>query len=134
MKVALVNERKSEHFWKSVTPIKQCLPFYERKGDGYVHRVRSGTHHRLLSKDGSLTHSAYHFWCGATGFIYPSGKQNRKKKPARLVSEPSNGRAVCATCEARAIGSGQIGSGKIGENFVKYKPHADFYAAASKGM
>lgn len=132
MKVLLIQERRSPQYWRGSTPIKRCLPFYERNGEGYVHRVRSGAHH-YIRKDGRMSHSSYHFWCGATGFIYPAGKQNRKKKPAMLVTEPTAGRVVCATCEARAIGSGQLSSAKIGGHFVKYKPHGDFFAVAQEG-
>lgn len=127
MKVMLLSERHAPHYWRGATPIKKSLPFYERIGEGYVHRVRSAAHH-YTSKDGSMTHTSYHFWCGAVGFLYPAGKQNRKKKPAVLTAELTAGRVLCATCEARAIGAGQLGLEKIGEHFVKYRPHADFFA------
>lgn len=132
MKVLLIQERHPPIYWRGSTPIKRSLPFYERDGEGYVHRVRSGAHH--YDRDtGSLRHTSFGFWCGLHGFILPAGKRLGRKMPARLVTEPTPGRVVCATCEARAIGSGQLGSAKIGRHFVKYKPHVDFFPAAKEG-
>ena len=126
MKVALLNERHCSWYSRSTAKIKTMLPFYQREGNGYVHRVRHADSH-YDGKTGLLRHTSVGFWCGSHGFIYPAGKWNRKHAYAVVCSQPSLGRVVCATCEARAIGSGQVGSGKIGDHFVKFRPRSDFF-------
>lgn len=128
-KIPLIRERSGEWFRRSTRPISASLPFYEREGSGYVHRVRSAHMHY---DDGKHTHTSVTFWCGGHGFLYPGGKRGKNKSPAAAVSEPSPGRVVCATCEGRAIGSGQLGEHKIGPNFVKYRPHSPFFGAKPK--
>lgn len=126
MRVTLLRERAPEFVEPCLTPIKATLPFYQREGEGYVHRVRSGWLHR--DWDGKFQHTSIHFWCGAYGFLYEPGKRPRKHAAASLVTEPSPGRIVCATCEGRAIGSGQVASSKIGGHFVRFRPHVGFMA------
>lgn len=126
MRVTLLRERIADFCKSVVKPIKSTFPFYEREGDGYVHRVRSGLMH--YNWEGEFTHTSITFWCGPSGFLYEPGKRPRKHVPAALVAEPSPGRVVCATCEGRAIGAGQIPGNKIGDHFVKYKPHVGFMA------
>jgi len=125
MKVPLIDERRGEFFRRNTRPLKELLPFYERDGVGYVHRARSATMH--YRDDGVHTHTSVSFWCGAAGFLYPAGKQPKKHAPARMLNEPSPGRLVCATCQARAYGSGQVGNGRLGDEFVKYRPHTEFF-------
>jgi hypothetical protein len=130
-KIPLIRERHSAFYRETTKPLTSTLPFYERDGGGYVHRVRSGDMH-YFRDTGKLTHTTVQFWCGA-GYasIYPASKQPKRKGrvPGRLVREPSLGRVVCATCEGRAIGSGQLGEHKIGPHSVKYKPHSPFFGA-----
>lgn len=124
-KVRLIREKTSDFGKEFLIPVKSSLPFYQREGEGYVHRIRS-SHKHLDPKTRQHSHTSFKFWCGAHGFTYPRGKQNRKHAPAQVLEEPSPWRVVCATCEARAIGSGQLGKRKIGKRFVRFKPHVDF--------
>lgn len=123
-KVTLLRERHCDYFLRGVKRVARMLPFYQREGDGYVHRVRSAIH--VYERNGDLRHTGVHFWCGRQGFLYPAGKQDKRKKLAMVTSEPSPGRVVCATCEGRAIGAGQVEGNKIGDHFVKFRPHAEF--------
>lgn len=89
-----------------------------------MHRVRSGWLHH--SWDGEFQHTSIHFWCGSYGFLYEPGKRPRKHAAASLVDAPAAGRVVCATCQGRAIGAGQVQPPRIGSEVVKFKPRADF--------
>ncbi len=89
--------------------LKSSLPFYQSKNGTYVHRVRSG---EIATWDGKITHACYSLWCGMTG---SSGK-------GRLTSTPMVNDIVCATCEGRAIGSGQLGSPIIAGRVVRFSP------------
>lgn len=127
MKVALLREKGAAFIRHCTKPISATLPFFQRDGEGYVHRVRSGMMH--YDRAGLFTHTSIHFWCGTHGFLYETGKRPRKHAYASLVTEPQAGRVVCATCEARAIGAGQVGNGKVGDHFVKFRPHVGFMQA-----
>ena len=127
MKVQLLNDLKGDWLRKSTKPLKSCKPFYQRECAGYVHRARSS--HMHYDWDGKHTHTSVTFWCGAYGFLYLDGLRPRKHAPAQLVDAPSPGRIVCATCQARAHGSGQVGNGRLGDEFVKFTPRADFFPA-----
>ena len=131
-KVPLVCERTGDWFRRFTKPVSSSLPFYEREGFGYVHRVRSS--HLHYDDNGRLTHTSVRFWCGSHGFLYPPGRKCRKHAPAAMRSRPSDGRVVCAACEGKAIGSGQTGAGKIGRNFVKFKPHSPFFGGKPRGV
>lgn len=130
MKVTLLRENCADFGRDRIRAITATFPLYQRDGEGYVHRVRSGWMH--YNRDGLFTHTSIRFWCGANGFLYEAGKRPPKHAPASLVSQPQPGRVVCATCEGRAIGSGQIAGNKIGEHFVKFKPHVGFHARQMK--
>lgn len=125
-KVALVNERTPEWFRKQSVPLRAALPYYQRDGDGYVHRVRSGHLHYSI-RTGEHTHTSVHFWCGATGFLYPAGKQNPKHRPAVITASPSPTRTICATCEGRAIGAGQVPGRAADGRVLQYRPHSGFF-------
>lgn len=124
-KVRLLREKEPAWHREFVVPLTSSLPFFQRDGDGYVHRVRSSRLH-LSPKTGEHTHTSVTFWCGQLGFLYPEGKWNPKHKKASVLAEPSPWRLVCATCEGRAIGAGQVDSHKIGGRIVKFKPHVEF--------
>lgn len=124
-KVQLLAERHCPFVRKSVKPLTSCLPYYQREDDSYVHCVRSGNMH--YGSDGKFMHTYLHFWCGQGSSL--TKKRRRGRVPGELVAEPSPGRTVCATCEGRAIGSGQHGEGKIGPNTVRYSPHSKFFSA-----
>lgn len=127
MKVKLVREQRGYWYHRNTKPISASLPFYEREGGGYVHRVRSA--HLHYDENGTHTHTSVSFWCGAAGFLYPKGRQNKKHAPAYMAESPSPGRVICATCQGRAHGAGQVGDGRLGNTFVRYKPHGDFFPA-----
>lgn len=130
-KVQLLDEWRGDWFRRNTRPVKQLLPFYERDGAGYVHRARSC--HMHYDDDGTHTHTSVKFWCGACGFLYPKGKQNRKHLSARMTDTVSAGRVVCATCEGRAHGAGQVGDGRIAGRFAKYSPHREFFPVRKGG-
>lgn len=94
---------------------KESLPFAESNFGHYAHRVRYVTLH--LSVGGSESHLAASCWCGQTVII-------SKRKHGRLIEAPTQGRPVCATCEGRAIGSGQLGSRVIAGRDVLFRPKA----------
>ena len=90
--------------------ILSALPFFKSTQGEYFHRLRSGTNHW---DTGKLRHTSVHFWCGSSGFLGAKGK---------LYARIPDGSVICATCEGRAIGSGQIDSGLINERPVKFSP------------
>lgn len=92
--------------------ISYMLPFYKSSltTAKYVHRVRSANSHW---HNGKLSHISIHFWCGNIGYIDGRG---------RLYAEVQNGEILCATCEGRAIGSGQDGARIINGREVMYSP------------
>jgi hypothetical protein len=125
-KVTLLRERHCDWYMRKSKRVAKMLPFYEREGKGYVHRVRSATHHYDYDT-GELRHTSVSFWCGLGGFLDPAGREGKtRRNPAKVCSTPSPGRVVCATCEGRAIGAGQVEGNKIGDHFVKFRPHAEF--------
>ena len=99
--------------------IKSSLPFVEAGKGEYTHRVRSATIYTVLNGNcftpTGTTHIAAVCWCGQTILL------SRKRK-SQFVVEPSEGRPVCATCEGRATGAGQLGAAEIAGRAVKYAP------------
>lgn len=126
-KVQLISEKRGDWFARSTRPLKALLPFYQREGGGYVHRARSADMH--YDDDGTRTHTSVKFWCGTHGFLYPPGKQQKKHRPAIMTASPDPCRVICATCEGRAHGAGQVGDGKLAGRFAKYRPHSEFFPA-----
>jgi hypothetical protein len=59
--------------------------------------------------------------------------KRRKQKRAVLVENPSLGRVVCATCQGRAFGAGQLGSHKVNGQMSRFKPHGEFFPLMRKG-
>lgn len=92
---------------------REALPFAESARGRYTHRVRYVELHMLGGRFES--HFAAGCWCGQTVLI-------SKRKPGRLVEAPTDGYVVCATCEGRAIGSGQLGARVIAGREVMYQP------------
>lgn len=123
-KVLLLRQRHGDFYMRNVKRVAMMLPLFERDGGkGYTHRVRAAEQHYI---DNKLSHTSVTFWCGGGGLLAPNGSLMKRYQKSRVCSEPSLGRVVCATCEARAIGAGQVGAGKINGCFVKFKPHVDF--------
>lgn len=91
--------------------VRRSVPFVESFYGTYTHRVRSITMHELLNK----SHMSVGCWCGMTINL----SQHRRN---RLLLEPSQGRPICATCEGRAIGSGQLGAREILGRPVMFSP------------
>lgn len=105
-KVDLVREPVGE-WWPShrpkPIPVRRMLPFVWRGPGRLVHRARSASLHH----DGRLSVQA---WCGPM-----------VQKPSVLAKVP-DGAEVCATCEGRAAGAGQIPSGF--DEPIKFTPRA----------
>ena len=104
-------ERENLSWARGAIPVKSSLPFVESRAGRYTHRVRSAALHTLLGK----SHMGIKCWCGMVIFI-------SKRKPNRLANEPETGRPICATCEGRAIGAGQLGAREIAGREVRYQP------------
>lgn len=97
------------------TYAKRSLPFVESAGGKYTHRVRSVI---IIALDPSNwpAHIAVRCWCGQSILI----SKKRHHAANRIVAEQS--RVLCATCEGRAIGAGQLGAQEIGGRPVKFSP------------
>lgn len=105
--------------YTSPSRVKSSLPFVESARGEYTHRVRSATVYTVINATAftpkGTMHAAVNCWCGMTLLL-------SAKKRSRLVAEPSEGRPICATCEGRAIGAGQLGTQEIAGRAVKYSP------------
>lgn len=122
--MSMVNlERARVPNWKGPTTyfhIKRALPFVESFCGRYTHRVRSihilvhdaGAAQRILGQ----AHMSVHCWCGMSVLI----SEKRRHANNALVVEPS--RVLCATCEGRAIGAGQLGTPEIAGRPVMFSP------------
>lgn len=95
-----------------VFAVSRSKPFAEAGAGRYTHRVHSASLHTCAGQ----SHLALKLWCGM--LIHLGGRRNRD---SRLVDEPS-GRPICATCEGRAIGAGQLGSREIAGRAVMFSP------------
>lgn len=93
--------------------LKKTAPFFKSGQGGYTHRIRSGKNYY---RNENYSHTGLTLWCGMTGLI---GKTHKNSK---LLLEPSLDSIMCATCEGRAIGSGQLGSHEILGRLVKFQP------------
>lgn len=116
MKVPLVVpvRRDAKHFYAS-----SSLPFVESGSGRYTHRVRSVE--LILSLVPQWKpHTAVRCWCGMTILL----SDKRCHAASRIVSDPS--RLLCATCEGRAIGSGQLGAAEISGRKVQFSPRGRF--------
>ena len=110
-------ERPRPQAWKGGAEqyyARESLPFVESGAGTYTHRIRSLTLYDY-GKHGS--HAAVSCWCGMTMCLGGRRKYNR-----RIVAVPSVDRMVCATCEGRAIGAGQLGAREIAGRQVMYSP------------
>lgn len=104
------------------------LPFVAREYGGYIHRPRRVTIHGW---DGVPSHVSIKFWCGSGGYgdnvgMGPVCGVSKKPRgnPVVFMTEPPPHRPVCATCEGRAIGAGQLGSPEIAGRRVLFAPRA----------
>jgi len=93
-----------------VKNVGYALPYYLSRKGKYFHRVRSAQNHW---REGNLSHTSVHFWCGNSGFLGEKG---------RLFSKVSDDGVLCATCEGKAIGAGLDGERKINGKDVMYTP------------
>jgi len=109
-----------DHGWSnSHTTIKSALkslPFYKGRRGIYFHRVR-----RIQQywSDGRYSHSAVDFWCGNSGGLGMGRRQGF------LAAEIPDDGVLCATCEGRAIGAGQLGARTINGKPVMYSPQKE---------
>jgi len=92
---------------------KRSLPFVEPIRGNYAHRVRSVAYYTSNSAS-RPPHAAVKCWCGQT--ILVGGRRDG----AHLVADVTL--PICATCEGRAIGAGQVGAREIAGRPVMYSP------------
>jgi hypothetical protein len=127
MKVPLVQKKDLGFGKERMLQLRKSLPFFERENGVLTHRIKSMRMHfdgeALSSKH---THTSVELWCGMHGFV--RSRPKRGTRPTHVVSEPSDGRFMCATCEGRAIGSGQLGSREIAGREVMFRPRGAFAA------
>lgn len=111
-----------------VMAITRALPFF-RQGQGtYIHRVRSGC---VYFWNNQPSHTVFELWCGSSGYAH--GRRRGMNVKGEMLADPPMGYPVCATCEGRAIGAGQVGSRMICGRVVKFSPqhtHPSQLAAA----
>lgn len=108
---------RGRDFWlppeETVIHVKASPAFFYSPAASRAHRVRSG---RLFVWQGRTTHAAYSLWCGQHGLI------SEKHKGNRLTNYPPRTLPVCATCEGRARGAGQLESHEIAGRLVLFSP------------
>ena len=93
----------------------KSLPFVESGSGKYTHRIRTLSLVTMHSPR-HQPHSAASCWCGMTILLSPKHCHAR----SRIVAEPS--RVLCATCEGRAIGAGQLGAAEIAGRPMMFSP------------
>lgn len=103
--------------WGNAIPVSKILPFYKSERGEYVHRIRHATHYRGANND--YHHTGITMWCGSIGSVGGSGIW---KSRGGLFANPPERAVFCATCEGRAIGSGQLGAREICGRIVMFKP------------
>ena len=116
MKVKLLIKRTTwQGGWPHCIHLNESLPFYWSRAATRAHRVRSATMHY---HNGVYSHTSFSAWCGQTGF-------SSKGKHLRLCDNPPDDLPVCATCEGRAIGAGQLGATTIAGRQVLFTPRRE---------
>jgi hypothetical protein len=81
-----------------------------------IHRPRSAT---VVSRGGRHAQTTYRAWCGQVFIVFPG----KPEASARLSPNPPKaGKPFCATCEGRAAGAGQAGTGKFNGRPVLFRP------------
>lgn len=95
-----------------ILPILTSLPFFWSRMGSRVHRIRSANVH---AADHRPSHTCFVAWCGQVGI---AGRNHL----IRLCEEPPEGMPICATCEGRAIGAGQVGAAEIAGRSVIFSP------------
>ncbi|PYS52425.1 MAG: hypothetical protein DMF68_01570 [Acidobacteria bacterium] len=96
--------------------LRYAKPFYVSQFASRAHRVRSAEMHYW---DGVYTHTSFRLWCGQGGFY-----SLKKHKRNYLTDNPPRGLPVCATCEGRAHGAGQLESHLIAGRMVLFSPRS----------
>ena len=92
--------------------IKKSLPFLESFRGCYAHRVK----HVTMQTFNGESHFIIKTWCGASFCNGGSGKGQ-----TYFSEKPTLNRPICATCEARFIGSGMIDDRLINGRKVMYR-------------
>ncbi len=108
-KVDLLNDVRHNPWSGSPDPVplKRALPFWHGDSAHYVHRIRSGQWYQHDD------HLAFTMWCGQTRFERRGG----------LRADVLDGWALCATCEGRAIGAGQVTAETLVGHELVFSPH-----------
>lgn len=112
MKVDLVNDYDPRGWRAPGRPapiiVYRSLPFVTSTRGNRSHRARSA---RVYPHPSGLCVTA---WCGPS-FHIGAGR-------AVLTADPYDGYPVCATCEGRAVGAGQVTSGTLTGTPVVFTP------------
>lgn len=90
---------------KHGAPWKSCLPFVDNKRAILIHRPRAVTTFELLGKH----HEAVEMWCGSV--------QTGRDK-FNFQSTPTEGKLLCARCEANAVEAGLPSASEIAGRHV----------------
>lgn len=93
---------------QKVRSIAASYPFVYSRAGKYVHRVRAAA---ILNVSTNKPHAVYRLWCG----------MHLQASRSRLSADTAD-RPICATCEGRAIGAGQLGHRTINGRAVMYSP------------
>lgn len=99
--------------------LTKSLPFFRTRQGSYIHRVRSGTVHFWNDVP---EHTTFRLWCGQLGSIGVTNERRYRKPGGSLFSDVPKTATLCATCEGRAVGAGQLGSRMICGRIVKFSP------------
>lgn len=124
MSIMVELQLKAQRGWKNPRSaemsLTKSLPFYRSRQGHYVHRVRSGT---VYFYDNVAQHTSFRLWCGQIGSVGVTLKYPRHR-PSKgdLFSDVPKHAVLCATCEGRAVGAGQLGSRMICGRIVRFSP------------
>ena len=90
-------------------------PLVNARAGKYTHRVRHVTLYTCMGK----SHLAVRCWCGQVVFV--------SEKSGGTFASKAADRPLCATCEGRAVGSGEDGVREINGKPVMFSPVRERY-------
>lgn len=96
-----------------ITPVKKSLPFIEAFRGFYAHRVK---HVSIYTSPKGKSHFIIKTWCGAS-FCNGGGGKGQ----TFFTEHPTRNKPICATCEGRYIGAGNIDDRMINGRKVMYR-------------
>lgn len=100
---------------------KTTVPFFTSAFGTRTHRIRWVCVHYW---NGEFSHTSVGLWCGQQGFAEHTKSTNARmvKRAGSMADVAPFHLPVCATCEGRAIGAGQLDSDMINGRKVIYSP------------